>query len=107
VARSTFRESFESFGAQEEEGRNLGLLQPPGQCATQLVRVWHSIGSGFHLISLLLQPLAFGGLYILFKVRRLLSSVLVIIVATIIPFWILLWFSSRSTDLWLQDLSTI
>ena len=37
MARSTFRESFESFGAHEEEGRNLGLLQPPGQCATQLV----------------------------------------------------------------------
>jgi multisubunit Na+/H+ antiporter MnhG subunit len=39
--------------------------------------------------------------------ERILSFVLVIIVATIIPFWILLGFSSRSADILLHDLSTI
>jgi len=63
---------------------------------------------GSHPIIHIWKLLAFGGLYLLIRVplKAIIISI-VIIVAIIIQFWILLWVSSRSADLWLQDLSTI
>jgi hypothetical protein len=57
-----------AFGAQEEEGQNLGVHQHPGQCATQPIGgVLQQIGLVSHPISLLLQLLVFGGLDLLFR----------------------------------------